>query len=71
MKWIDYTMDSKYHEQPFIKSPKVGGKGFFKPRDKFVYLGGNLFTMPYVMPLLPPVKRYNSYRLGKERTFFN
>jgi hypothetical protein len=43
-KWINYCMDSKYCESPFLNPPKpMGGKGNFRRMDKDVYLGGGKF----------------------------
>jgi hypothetical protein len=43
-KWIDYKMDSRYCESPFLNPPKpMGGKGNFRKMDKDIYLGGGKF----------------------------
>lgn len=43
-KWINYCMDSKYCESPFLNPPKpMGGKGNFRRMDKDIYLGGGKF----------------------------
>jgi hypothetical protein len=84
-RWINYKMDSKFQEYPFLTPKLIGGKGGIRQGDKNVYLGGSYIgqapfnthaigrgIMPIsYSPLQPPKSRYNSSRLAKDGVFFN
>lgn len=79
-KWINYKMDSKFHEQPFLVPSKLGGKGTLAKTTSYMPMlgGGSQFRLrsgfegsPFVLPLLPKQSSFNSSRIAKDKVYFN